>query len=270
MTRAMQSGGPEGRGRRSVDRHILRHRRVLATVLSVFALGAAGCSAQASRLDASFEPEPVVPAVQEAPVVVAADGAFPEQVALAEVYAGGFARIGRPASTRLDVPMAMRVDAVRSGTATMSFGCTGELLTLMDPAGARRLAMEYQADDDPGKASSPEWRDRVYGAMSAALPAEIMATDPSNAQACGDDTAPVIGPGSTDAEVAAALPRHLVPFYAKPALDRRARVEVLNRIAGSISTDEVRELARSAGVPGGVDAADLAREWLTTSRFATG
>ncbi|WP_448851186.1 hypothetical protein [Corynebacterium sp. 335C] len=287
-------------------------RRVATAAVTASALTLAACGGGAG-IDAVREPMPVEPSSQTEPVVVAADGKLPEQTALAEVYAGGFARVGRDASTRLDVPLEMRVDAVRSGSATMSFGCTGELLVLMDRETALQLAIEYQADEDPGKALSPEWRDRVYGAMSAALPGDLMATDPSNAQACAwlddarnasaegaafggmrDDVpspapapdapagapegegagAPVgvapLGPDSSDLEIAAALPRHLVPFYRKPALDRRDRVEVLNRIAGSISTKEVRELTKAVAEPGAEPAADLARKWLETSRFTTG
>ena len=101
------------------------------------------------------------------------------------MYAGALERRGRDASAIIEVPADERMLAVQSGTVTLSFGCTGELLGLIDPATARELAEEYIADDDPGKALSAEWRDRVYAAMSAALPGEIMATDPSNAQGCG-------------------------------------------------------------------------------------
>ena len=88
---------------------------------------------------------------------------------LGEVYVGAMERRGRGAEAVIDVPSEERMQAVQSGGVTLSFGCTGELLGLIDPVTARELADEYIADDDPGKALSPEWRDRVYAAVSSAL-----------------------------------------------------------------------------------------------------
>ena len=65
-----------------------------------------------------------------------------------------------------------------------------------------------------------------------------------------------------------ALPQHIVPFYLKPTLTRHERVNALNRVAGSLTTDEVAQLTedtRRTREPHSV-----AEEWLTTSRFATG
>lgn len=239
-------------------------RPVLAAALTG-ALVLTGCASQ--------EPAVPVPAEQMEPVVVGADARIDQQAVMAEVYAGALERRGRDASAIVEVPADERMLAVQSGTVTLSFGCTGELLGLIDPATARELAEEYIADDDPGKALSAEWRDRVYAAMSAALPGEIMATDPSNAQGCGRED----GLGEDEAaelEAAAAedpgavLPQHIVPFYLKPALTRADRVNVLNRVAGSLSTEELDDLTER--VAAGEEPSEVAAEWLDTSRFTTG
>lgn len=233
-------GGPGRFGR--------RRTRAGAAALAAAALALAGCAA---------EPGPEPPAAQAGAATVAQDPAVVEQRVLGEVYAGAFGRVGRAART---TPVALpdRVAAVRAGAATVGFGCTGELLRLLDPDTAAELHAEYAAVADPAKDRDPGWRDRTYAAMSAALPGEVMATDPSNAIACT-----WLG-GAEDGY----LPQHLVPFYRKPALDRRQRVEVLNRVAGSISTGEVAELV--AEVDAGAEPAAVARRWLGASRFATG
>ena len=256
-------------------RHRLRRRTVGLSIgrgpgalLSAGVAGAlvlSGCASQ--------DPGVPEPPVQTQPITVGADLADAQQAVLGEVYVGAMERRGRGAEAVIDVPSEERMQAVQSGGVTLSFGCTGELLGLIDPVTARELADEYIADDDPGKALSPEWRDRVYAAVSSALPGEIMATDPSNAQGCGRED------GLSDAEAAAleasvaddpgaVLPQHIVPFYLKPAMTRSDRVNVLNRVAGSMSTEELDRLTED--VEDGADAAETARDWLDTSRFATG
>ena len=255
-------------------RHRLRRRTVGLSIgrgpgalLSAGVAGAlvlSGCASQ--------DPGVPEPPVQTQPITVGADLADAQQAVLGEVYVGAMERRGRGAEAVIDVPSEERMQAVQSGGVTLSFGCTG-VLGLIDPVTARELADEYIADDDPGKALSPEWRDRVYAAVSSALPGEIMATDPSNAQGCGRED------GLSDAEAAAleasvaddpgaVLPQHIVPFYLKPAMTRSDRVNVLNRVAGSMSTEELDRLTED--VEDGADAAETARDWLDTSRFATG
>lgn len=221
---------------------------------------AASVIALATFLSACSDQEPLPdrPLEQQEDIIVGANGFIPEQRLLAEIYTGGFDRVGREATMDLEVAVADRVDAVRTGVVTVSFGCTGELLQRLNPSEAEAIHEEYAADDNPNKASDPEWRDRVYDAMSASFPGDVMATDPSNAQACD---------WLSDADEDY-LPQHLVPFYKKPALDRHQRVEVLNRIAGSISTGEIDEM--NEDVADGEAPDEIAREWLNTSRFATG
>lgn len=238
---------------------------VMVSATLATALALAGCASQ--------EPAVPVPAEQTEPVVVGADARVAQQAVMAEVYVGALERRGRGAAPIVEVPADERMLAVQSGTVTLSFGCTGELLGLIDPATARELAEEYLADDDPGKALSAEWRDRVYGAMSAALPGEIMATDPSNAQGCGredglDEDEAAALEARVDEDPGAVLPQHIVPFYLKPALTRADRVHVLNRVAGSLSTEELDDL--TTRVTAGENPSEVAAEWLDTSRFTTG
>lgn len=263
-------------GKRRIGKILLRDRggrrtratgrpgRRVAAMVGVVTLALTGCASQ--------DPAMPAPPEQAEPVVVAVDGGIVQQTVLAEVYAGALERRGREAAVE-PVASDERVIAVQSGAATMSFGCTGELLGLVDPTTARELADAYLADDDPGKALSAEWRDRVYAALSEALPGEIMATDPSNAQGCGRED----GLTADEEKALAAgvaefpglvLPQHVVPFYRKPALTRADRVNVLNRVAGSLSTEELGQM--TAHVREGAPAGEVAGQWLDTSRFATG
>lgn len=191
------------------------------------------------------------PEEQEATVTIGADFTDPEQVVLAQVYAQSFAAKGRDAEiVGIDHPDG-RIDAVRGEQVLMSFGCTGELLGLSDPAAAAALTEEYEADTDPNKEQSGEWRDRVYEAFSKSLPGEVMATDAGIAQGCRQ---------TSESNPGANLPQWLVPFYVKPALVRAERVNVLNEIAGSLSTEDLEAMTQA--VMNGDSADEVARQWL--------
>lgn len=200
---------------------------------------------------ASQEPVMPLPTEQKATVTIGADTDNPEQLVLAELYSQSFAKIGR-ASEIVGLNSASdRIDAVRSGRALVSFGCTGELLGLSDPAEAATLAREFRADKDPDKELNARWRDRVYDAFSKSLPGEMMATDAGIAQGCA---------AASESNVGAQLPQWLVPFYLKPALARADRVSVLNEIAGSLSTEDLQKMTDA--VARGESAEEAARRWL--------
>lgn len=207
-------------------------------------LGLAACSSQ--------DPVMPLPSEQQAVVSIGADLKDPEQEVLAQVYAQSFAKSGRQGEVVGLEDGVDRISAVRNGAVLVSFGCTGELLGRTDPASARELAKEYAADTNPDKKYSPEWRDRVYDAFSRSLPGEVMATDAGIAQACENSV--------SDSNPGASLPQWLVPFYVKPALDRDDRVKVLNDIAGSLSTEDLKEM--TASVAGGKDAEAVAKHWV--------
>lgn len=221
------------------------------SVASVAVLGVTSCASQ--------EPQLATPSSQTVPVVVGYVNGDSEQEVLANVYSRGFTRVQRSAGT-IELPDAQgRIDAVRNHLTTIGFGCTGELLGLLDPQRARELSAEFERDQTPDKELSAEWRDRVYVAFSESLPGTVMATDPSNVQGCKDVDSS--NPGAT-------LPQHIVPFYGKPSLTRRDRVEVLNRIAGSLTDDDLKNML--AKFDAGEDAESIAQDWVETSRFATG
>lgn len=215
----------------------------LALLTGATGFGLVACS--------DLDPQMPVPPEQEAVVTVGADLRNPEQAALAYVYAQSFERIGRQAEVVGIRDADDRLRAVRSEAVLVSFGCTGELLGLSDPASAASLAEEYAEDSTPDKQFSGEWRDRVYDALSRSLPGEVMATDAGMAQGCADVSADNAG---------ADLPQWLVPFYVKPALDRDDRVRVLNEIAGSLSTEDLKLMTRA--VAGGASPELVAQEWL--------
>ena len=247
----------------NVDRRSsgVRNRRgALTTMVMVAGLGAAtvlaGCSSQ--------DPAPAIPAVQEAPVTIGVDFNIPEQEVLAEMYSQTFPTKERESSVVGLVDSDLRVQAVVDGEVTMSLGCTGELLGILNPTIAKELAAEYEADPSPDKATSGEWKDRVYQAFSTSLPGDLMATDASSITGCnwlGDtekERAQSMNPG-------AVLPQYIVPFYRTPALVREERVDVLNRVSGTVSAREYASMVKK--VRKGEDPADNASEWLTNRGF---
>nr|WP_162933183.1 hypothetical protein [Corynebacterium lactis] len=237
-------------GSRALRRHAFsaRLRGLAISGVSVgIASGIVGCS--------SFEPAMPTPALQSSVVSVGADLANPEQRVLAEVYAQSFPRSGREGTVIGIGDSHDRVTLVRNGAVLVAFGCTGELLGETDPAAAEALAAEYAKDDNPSKALSPEWKTKVYEAFSTSLPGEVMATDAGDAQGCADVDRS--NPGSS-------LPQWIVPFYLKPALVRADRVEVLNHIAGSLSTDDLKKMTEK--VRDGKDATEVAKAWLSGSK----
>ena len=215
----------------------------LALVAGTAGFGLSACS--------DLDPQMPVPPEQEAVVTIGADLRNPEQAALAYVYAQSFDRVGRQAEVVGIRDAEDRLRAVRNEAVLVSFGCTGELLGLSDPASAELLAEDYAEDSTPDKQFSGEWRDRVYDAFSRSLPGEVMATDAGMAQGCTDVSADNAG---------ADLPQWIVPFYVKPALDRSDRVRVLNEIAGSLSTEDLKLMTRA--VAGGASPELVAQEWL--------
>lgn len=115
----------------------------------------AGCSTQSS----------IVPAHEDAPVVVVETASFAEAEIVGHIYGNALSRKGwrvqpRPQSGTSDDA----VDAVVDGGATFTVGFTGELLHRFDPGSG---------------AVSP---DEVYTAMMAALPEGVTAADPAPAQ----------------------------------------------------------------------------------------
>lgn len=215
----------------------------LAVVAGVVGLGLSACS--------DLDPQMPEPPEQEAVVTVGADLRNPEQAALAYVYAQAFERVGRPAEVVGVRNADDRLRVVRNEAVLVSFGCTGELLGLSNPASAASLAEEYAEDANQDKQFSGEWRDRVYDAFSRSLPGQVMATDAGMAQGCADVAED--NPGAD-------LPQWLVPFYVKPALDRDDRVRVLNEIAGSLSTEDLKLMTQA--VASGANPESVAQEWL--------
>lgn len=202
---------------------------------------------------AAFEPTMQEPSLQNSVVSVGADLANPEQKVLAEVYAQSFPRSGREGTVIGIGNEQDRVSLVRNGAVLVAFGCTGELLGISDPAAAKSLAEEFAQDEDPNKKLSEEWKSKVYDAFSRSLPGEVMATDAGDAQGCeGVDAS---NPG-------ASLPQWVVPFYLKPSLVREDRVKVLNEIAGSLTTKELKEMTEKVR-DGKAPASEVARDWLS-------
>ena len=154
-----------------------------------------------------------------------------------ERYADAFGRYlvrglngdGRKAE-REPVPADNRMRQLRTGDITVSFGCTGELLELLDRNRAMDLRRDFKkqnqetttsaknaeaagATEATGEAttgsaaaarSEEEWKTLVYDELLSTLPQEIGATVPGEATPCLDST----------------LPQHAVVIYAKRVVGR--------------------------------------------------
>lgn len=164
-------------------------------------------------------------------IMVSINGERYQQLAVGEVVTGAFVRSGRQAFLDIEHNAAQkpRIDRVTNGQADLVVGCTGELLFYMDPERAKELSEKYLEDKKKGlDPNDGTWRDTVYQEMVGALPSNLMATDPSNAQGCPNYDGPE-------------LPQNVVPVFREVALNRQDRV-ILNKITGGITTDDLKTL----------------------------
>ena len=170
------------------------------------------------------------------PVTVIVDKDRPQQVMLGGLYEEAMNRAHVPAlyqSERMN-ENSDRVRLISEHKADLTLGCTGELLTSLNPDEAERLSQEYVADEAAGKVdkNSGEWRERVYKAMVANLPEHATAGNPSSAIGCEDVNDPP-------------LPQNIVPVFRAAMFDRSERL-TLNQVSGSISTEDVQKLTQKA------------------------
>ena len=124
-----------------------------------------------------------------------------------------------------EVKVADRLDELRSGSVTMTYGCVGELLDHVSPREGEKLRHDYAADFAAGEVDELAWRERAHASLVAALPAELTASDPSPAQGCGDDS----------------LPQNVVSVWSKADLDRDDR-RALNNISGRLTTSDLEQV----------------------------
>lgn len=124
----------------------------LAVVASV---AVSGCQAQSS----------IVPAHEDAPVVVIETASFAEAEVIGYIYGNAFIREGWRVQPRPQSGTgAEAVESVANGESTFTVGFTGRLLRQFDPGSAAVAA------------------DEVYPAMMAALPEGVTAGDPAPAE----------------------------------------------------------------------------------------
>lgn len=206
----------------------MHSRSVPATVAIIgLSLGITACAK---------EPQHAQRETDYKPIEIAVVDHSSEQIILGELYQRAFKRENRNVLLRLAASDSdvTKIDRVRSQTADLVIGCTGEFLNELNPKLAEELSKEYQQDLAAGKvdANNGEWRDKVYQAMMGSLPGTLTASDPSNATGCTDGEGPE-------------LPQNVVPVFRKQVLNRNDRL-VLNYISGTISTADVSELVKEA------------------------
>lgn len=182
-------------------------KRVVAA--AVLLLGVSSCSLS----DAS-------PALRLGVTVDSPAGGMSEADAgdLADYYAAWLSEKELDSDEALEVeqvPVAApdRLTELRSGAVDVVFGCTGEFIDLLDPHKGEQLRLLFEEQEQPDPA---EWRDISHSTMLAALPSDVMASIPGEAQGCADES----------------LPQNLVAIYQKDLLSREQRTAVNNATAG--------------------------------------
>lgn len=174
-------------------------------------IATATCLAAVGGLTACAEEqsEPFLIGVPEKPV---GNAPMPER------YAEAFGRYlvrelngdGRKGE-RQPVPADQRTRQLRTGEINVTFGCTGELLDLLDRNRAMELRQELKKEDG-GEEVDEKYL--VYDKLLSSLPQEVGATLPGDATPCEDSS----------------LPQNAVVLYAKQVVGRD-ELRKLNSVA---------------------------------------
>lgn len=188
-------------------------------------------------------------------VAIGIDATDPEQVVLAEIYNRVLTAQGRPVSVTalggfegsddsLGMLKLTQVDFVIT--------CSGTLLRAQNPAAARELAGESEAQRT--EADAP-YTDRVYAAAAAALPGDVQTVDPSPAQGCAAKK----GEKGEKASAGEGLAQNIIPLFQKGMLDR-GEVQRVNAMTRMMATDDVAEMVEE--YEDGTPLPDVVRDWL--------
>lgn len=181
-------------------------------------IATATCLATIGGLTACAEinPEPFLIGVPEKPV-----GKEP----MPERYADAFGRYlvrelnGEDRKgERQPVPADQRVRQMRTGDINVTFGCTGELLDLLDRNRAKELRRELKKQESGGEEADQKFL--VYDELLSSLPQEIGASLPGEATPCSDSS----------------LPQNAVVLYAKRVVGRD-ELRKLNSVAVGTSME---------------------------------
>ena len=123
---------------------------------------------------------------------------------------------------RQPAPADQRVRQLRTGDINVTFGCTGELLGLLDRNRAMELRQELKKADSEGDVSKRDADKKflVYDALLSSLPQEIGASLPGDATPCSDSS----------------LPQNAVVLYAKRVVGRE-ELGKLNSVAVGTSME---------------------------------
>lgn len=169
---------------------------------------------------------------------------------LGKLYETALVERGRSASVQLiDGDLDEQLSMLRDDSTDLVIACSGQLLEYYNPDLASEFAVEY-ANQTAFDKNSGEWREKVYDALQGSLPDSIVATDPSNAIGCKDDTS---------------LPQNIVPIYRKPNLDRDNR-DTLNFVSGSLGTSDLEALVKDAQTTG--TTSETALDFLLSKGFS--
>lgn len=181
---------------------------IIATATCLAAIG--GLTACAEE-----QPEPFLIGVPEKPVD---DAPMPER------YADAFARYLVRELNEKDhkgerelVPADQRVRQLRTGEINVTFGCTGELLDLLDRNRAKELRQELKKS---GSGEEVDEKALVYDELLSSLPQEVGASLPGDTTPCSDSS----------------LPQNAVVLYAKRVVGRD-EIRQLNSVTQGTSME---------------------------------
>lgn len=229
-----------------------RWRRVAtAAIVTASALSLASCT--------PFERPEIATVLNvgaEGTLAIAVDPASPEQLVIGEIYNQVLAAYGRPVGLAANSSFASRspLDILKEDNVDIVVGCTGQVLTQLDPQTAASFAQPSDeaagaADENTtSSASEAERQDEVYAAMVATFPANVRSVDPSPAQACQDSEAAKQG-----------LPENIVPIIKDGELTRTESTR-LNFITRVMSTKDIEEMTER--VEAGETVRSAVAEWL--------
>ena len=221
--------------------------RTLAAVVAACGLASsvAGCQ--------SAEPGPPVSDLAQREVRILVDVEDPKQVMMGEMLILTLAEFGRGAKLVEHSGSAYsdRVPLMSTNSADVLVGCTGNILSMLDPNRAVELEEEKELFDAAVKAGTALPADRdfladTHIALMNSLPPSMATVEPSSAPACDD-------------REAVQLPQNLLFVYSK-GLFNRDETKELAALTKFLSTDALDKVAKMAVQERSIH--DAVRQWM--------
>lgn len=196
---------------------------------------------------AAAEPGPGPELAHDAPVSISVDADSVGQLLLGEIYQRTLSGPERDVALNAETSPEdnPKVHRLESGQANFIVGCTGELLSEMNPAAAREIA---EGTDDEA-----ENVDLVYDQFVGSLSGDLATTDPSSAQGCADAEGPE-------------MTQNIVPVF-EADLFGRAELGQLSSITKLLTTADLENMIDAVDETGSVP--DAVDSWMNSNTMST-